>query len=163
MNKLESSDFSPAVTINGDVIEESRSEKLLGVVINNTLTWKDHLYGDEENDGLIPILSKRIGVLRRLRKLVPAYRFKHISFGLFMSKLCYCINLWGGLWDVPGSYDEQAGNRRTCTDYRYYKTKSREFKQQTTLEHQPVHYCRRLINLAITRWWLTILQSKSII
>ena len=57
MNKLESSDFSPAVTINGDVIEESKSEKLLGVVINNTLTWKDQLYGDEENDGLIPILS----------------------------------------------------------------------------------------------------------
>ena len=32
-----------------------------------------------------------------------------------MSKLCYCINLWGGLWDVPGSYDEQAGNRTSIT------------------------------------------------
>ena len=47
VNKLESSDFSPAVTINGDVIEESKSEKLLGVVINNTLTWKDHQNWDE--------------------------------------------------------------------------------------------------------------------
>ena len=115
VSKLESIDFTPFISINGDIIEESSSEKLLGVIINNTLTWKHHLYGDEENDGLIPILGKRIGVLKRLRKFIPDLRFKQITSGLFTSKLCYCLNLWGGIWDIPGSYNEQQWNRTTIT------------------------------------------------
>ena len=112
-NKIEATDFCPEVTINGDVIEESTSEKLLGVVINNTLTWKNHLYGDEENEGLIPSLSKRVGILRKLRKYIPAHRFKLITSGLFTSKVCYCLNLWGGVWDIPGV--NQPGNKTSIT------------------------------------------------
>ena len=55
-----------------EIIEESSSEML---------TWKHHLYGDEENDGRIPILGKIIGVLKRLRKFIPDFRFKQITSG----------------------------------------------------------------------------------
>ena len=41
------------ITVDGAQIPESGSEKLLGLVINNKLTWKEYLYGDEENAGLI--------------------------------------------------------------------------------------------------------------
>ena len=52
-------------------IESSHSEKLLGLVVNEEMTWKDHLYGeqwrDEENTpGLIPKLSQRAGLLQQL-------------------------------------------------------------------------------------------------
>ena len=114
-SKVETNDFNPAITINGDVIGESSSEKLLGVVINNTLTWKSHLHGDEENAGLIPSLSKRIGVLKRLRKYIPDHRFKQICSGLFTSKVCYCINLWGAIWDIPGTMEVQPGNKTSIT------------------------------------------------
>ena len=40
------------IVVDDQEISETSSEKLLGVVINNTLTWKNHLYGDDENDGL---------------------------------------------------------------------------------------------------------------
>ena len=101
VSKLESIDPS---SINGEIIEESSNEKLLGVIINNTLTWKHHLYGYEKNDGLIPILGKGIGVLKRLRKFIPDFQFNQITSGMFTSKLCYCLNFWGGIWDIPGSY-----------------------------------------------------------
>ena len=68
------------------------SEKLLGVMINNTITWKTHLYGDLENKGLLPTLSKRVGILTKLRKHMNSSKFKQVSAGLFLSKLSYGDN-----------------------------------------------------------------------
>ena len=34
------------IVVDGKLVTESRSEKLLGLVLNNNLTWKNHLYGD---------------------------------------------------------------------------------------------------------------------
>ena len=67
-------------------------------MINNTLTWKSQLYGDTENPGLLPTLSKRVGVLTRLRKHTSHSKFKQISAGLFLSKLTYGITVWSGIW-----------------------------------------------------------------
>ena len=41
------------ITIADKEVNETSSEKLLGVIINNELTWKNHLYGDKENEGLM--------------------------------------------------------------------------------------------------------------
>ena len=49
-------------------IVESISEKLLVVVMKNQLSWKNHLYGDKDNIGLIPHLSKRLGMLKQLAR-----------------------------------------------------------------------------------------------
>ena len=35
-----------SIIVDGQTISESQSERLLGVVINNNMTWKNHLYGD---------------------------------------------------------------------------------------------------------------------
>ena len=51
------------ITVDGAQIQELGSEKLLGLVINNKLTWKEYLYGDEENAGLIGQLKQRVGLL----------------------------------------------------------------------------------------------------
>ena len=39
------------IVVDNQDVPKTSSEKLLGVVINNTLTWKNHLYGDDENEG----------------------------------------------------------------------------------------------------------------
>ena len=85
-----------------DTKKETDSEKLLGVVVNNTLTWKNHLHGDTENIGLIKNLSKRVGILKKLRKFLPNGKFKQIIVGIFTSKLIYCITVWGGIWEISG-------------------------------------------------------------
>ena len=82
-------------------IEETKSEKLLGVVVNNTIAWREHIYGDEENLGLLKNLSKRIGILKKLRKYLPDKKFRQVASGIFTSKLIYCITVWGGIWGLP--------------------------------------------------------------
>ena len=48
-----------SILVDGKVVTESKSEKLLGVVMNNTMTWHEHLHGEDWREegnapGLIP-------------------------------------------------------------------------------------------------------------
>ena len=86
-------------------VEESKSEKLLGLVVNNQLTWTDYLYGEnwrkEGNaKGLIPQLSQRVGLLRRVGHLMPKQRFKTVYRGIFYSKMIYCLHVVGNVWGL---------------------------------------------------------------
>ena len=85
------------IQVDGKEIEETDSEKLLGVVINNELTWKNHLYGDNENEGLVPQLSKRIGILKKLSSRMSKERLKLFASGMFYSKLSYCLPVFGNV------------------------------------------------------------------
>ena len=105
--------FSPQIKIDEKVISPSKSEKLLGVVVNDSLNWKNHLYGDDDNLGLLKELSKRTGILKKLRKYLPDSRFKQAVSGIFTSKLIYCINVWTGIWDLPGQIGD--GNKLSIT------------------------------------------------
>ena len=103
------------VTVCDATIEDTKSEKLLGLTINNKLTWKEYLYGEawrSENNarGLISQLSQRAGILAKIAPIMPTHRFKQICSGLFYSKLIYCIQIFGNVWDIP-SFDDL--NRRT--------------------------------------------------
>ena len=82
---------------------------MLGILVNDSLTWKNHLYGDEEHPGLISDLSKRTGVLKILRKYLPDTKFRQAMAAIFTSKLIYCISVWTGIWDIPGQGSD--GNR----------------------------------------------------
>ena len=89
--------------------------KLLGLIVNNNLSWKDYLYGESwrteaNNKGLIPQLSQRAGILSKIVKTMPSHRFKQICSGLFYSKLIYCIQVFGNVWDIS-NYDDS--NRRS--------------------------------------------------
>ena len=86
-SKLENRNISLKVDICGDEIKESNSEKLLGVVINNNLTWREHIYGDAENIGLLKNLSKRIGILKKLRSYIPNNKFIFLRVTLFFNSL----------------------------------------------------------------------------
>ena len=80
------------------VVKVSPSEKLLGIVMNGKLTWKEYLYGEtwrtkkvDNFKGLIPKLSQRIGLLKQLRSKMIDESFDLIVNGLFMSVVRYCI------------------------------------------------------------------------
>ena len=87
------------IDVDRNKVSASRSEKLLGVVCNDKLTWKNHLYGDNENSGLI-------GVFKTLRKYLQNDRFAQVVSGIFTSKLLYCINVWTAVWNIPGQQNE---------------------------------------------------------
>ena len=106
-SKLENDNIKIKIRVCGDTIEESQSEKLLGLIVNNTLNLKDHLYGNKENTGLLTKLSKTVGVLKKMRKLMPIKIFKQGVSSIFTSKLIYCLTVWGGIWNLPGNYQHK--------------------------------------------------------
>ena len=93
----ENENLVASVIIEGETIEPTRSEKLLGILVNDTLTWRNHLYGDEEHPGLLSELSKRAGVLKILRKYLPDAKFRQAVAAIFTSKLIYCTSVWTGI------------------------------------------------------------------
>ena len=63
-SRLTTNNREITVNVCGEVIEESRDEKLLGVIVSNNFTWKTHLYGnnktgDDKIVGLTTKLSQR--------------------------------------------------------------------------------------------------------
>ena len=88
------------IVVDGKNITETESEKLLGIVINNKLTWKNHLYGDKDNEGLIPQLSKRIGMMKRISKYMNRESLKYFAAGIFYSKMSYCLPVFGTVFGL---------------------------------------------------------------
>ena len=114
-NKLTEKNISINVNVCGDVKKESNSEKLLGVVVNNIGTWRHHIHGDEDNQGLLKQLSTRVNMLKRLRRVMSPRKLKMLMAGLFTSKLIYCITVWGRIWNIPGSLDEEKRTSSSMT------------------------------------------------
>ena len=77
-------------------------------MLNNNLTWKEHLYSDNENEGLITQLKKRVGTLKRLAKYMNKSRLSMLSEGIFYSKLVYCLAVIG---NVSGMLNYREGTR----------------------------------------------------
>ena len=109
-SKIHQNNLNMDINICDENIKESSSEKLLGLILNNTLTWKNYLYGNEDYEGLLKQLSKRVGILKKIRNYMPVEKFKTIISGLFTSKLIYCITVWGGIWGLPSQRNHERRN-----------------------------------------------------
>ena len=75
-------------------------------MINNNLTWQNHLYGDDNNEGLVQQLSKRIGVLKKMSRQMDRKNLKFFAAGMFYSKLIYCLPVYGNVFGLE-QYREQ--------------------------------------------------------
>ena len=100
--------MSMSITVDGKEVVESVSEKLFRVIVNNELTWKAHLYGDEENEGLVPQLSQRVGILKQLSKHMSKNRLKQFAAGIFYSKLSYCLPVFGNVFNLEQYKEENS-------------------------------------------------------
>ena len=131
-SKLVDKDIKISIEVCGQIVEETRSEKLLGLVVNNQNTWKEYLYGEQwrmkdNASGLIPQLSQRVGLLRKIVHLMPRERFNTISQGLFYSKLIYCLQVIGNVWGLSAN-DE--------TNRRYTAFTKEDNRKLQTLQNQ---------------------------
>ena len=69
------------VTVCGKTVSESVSERILGVQVNNSLTWHHQMFGDRTDlkniiPGLVEKLSKSVGLLSKIAAFVPKLRLK---------------------------------------------------------------------------------------
>ena len=93
------------IKVAGHEVTESESERLLGLTVNNTMTWEHHLYGNTEHRGLVSKLSQRAGLIRRLSHVMPRDRLTIMAEGIFFSLLNYCLEVFSNVWGLE-TYDD---------------------------------------------------------
>ena len=84
------------VTIQADgfTIDPSKTEKLLGGVICEDMKWKEHILGSDQS--LVRQLTSRMNGLLKVSSRAPFSTRLMVANGIFISKLCYLIQVWGG-------------------------------------------------------------------
>ena len=110
-SKLTTIDRSIDIKVCNKAVKESVSERLLGLTVQNDLSWSAHLYGNglsgkEKTVGLLTQLSQRVGILKRLKSFTQPKQFASILNGLFTSKMTYGIQIFGNVWGLPTMDDE---------------------------------------------------------
>ena len=82
------------IDFNGMTIKRTKTFNFLGIVINEHLTWTDHI--THISNKINPI----VGLLHRLKYQLPTHILKMIYNSLILSRLHYGNIIWGGR---PGS------------------------------------------------------------
>lgn len=76
------------VSLSHDLVEIVDSVKILGVIFSNHLTWNDHI------DYVRSKISSAVGVMTRLRTILPVKVRLLIYNSLVLSLLQYCSSVW---------------------------------------------------------------------
>jgi len=77
------------VRIGSERVIEAENHRILGLVVDNKLTWKDHVYG-----GLLQDVRRRVGALRRISYQVPRSYLPSIASAIIGSKVRYGISMY---------------------------------------------------------------------
>ena len=75
--------------MNNEILQEKENMKYLGVILDNKLTWKNHITQTNLR------LSKGIGILYKLRQFVSQSTLKSLYFAFVQSNINYCLLNWG--------------------------------------------------------------------
>ena len=86
--------YNVTIKIHKKAILEKKCIKYLGVIIDSTLSWKEHL------NNLSKKLSRTIGIMYKLRPFVNLKIMKNIYHALFYSHVIYGIQVWGNACDT---------------------------------------------------------------
>ncbi len=79
----------PIIKIENTVIEKVQDFNFLGLIINENLSWKSHC------DKISNSISKSIGILNRLKRLLPQELKIMLYNSMIVSHINYCILAWG--------------------------------------------------------------------
>ena len=134
------------IEVCGKVIKETNDEKLLGIIMSSNMSWNTHLYGNKETgkdriQGVIPQLSKRVGMIAQLSKVMMKHQLKNIIAGLFTSKLLYGIQLVSNVWGVADMDDTSrrfsAFTREDCRKLQVLQNKVLRIQLGTIDRNEP--------------------------
>ena len=77
------------IYIDGETISQDSTMKYLGIDIYSKLNWNNHI------DRLCRTISPKIGLLRRLRQIVPTACLTKYCMATVQSRIDYCLTIWG--------------------------------------------------------------------
>ena len=96
----------PKIRMNQEVIRRVSKTKLLGVVIDEKLTWEDHL-----NEIIIPKVLKGLRMLRELRSILTCSQMIALYQSLVLPHFDYCSTIWGNCGVVLRNKLQKLQNR----------------------------------------------------
>ena len=92
------------------------STKLLGVVIDSQLSFKNHI------DHLLAKLAPKLGLLRRLSCVLPENVLSSLYMSIIQPHIDYCLSVWGSCIQTDINAIQKLQNRaapiiKRCYDY----------------------------------------------
>ena len=84
------------IRISNDKLKRVKSQKILGVIFDEKLTWKDHI------NSIISKLNSCLGASRRARPYLNMKSLLTIYHSLMQSHVNYCLTTWGA-WEPRGN------------------------------------------------------------
>ena len=83
------SNLIPSIKINDIEIERVTEIKCLGVIFDETISWKPHI------DSVSNKIAKYAGILNKLKNYLPVHVLRTLYFSMIHSNLNYGILIWG--------------------------------------------------------------------
>ena len=77
------------IKINRNAINGKDSIKYLGVLIDSTLSWKNHIINISKQ------ISRAIGIMYKLRPFLPLKVIRNVYYSVIYSYIIYAIEAWG--------------------------------------------------------------------
>ncbi len=81
--------MSHEIYISGTKIERKSEARFLGVIIDEKLSWASHINAIESK------MSRYIGIMYKLKQLLPEKALVQIFHSFVQSHLNYCSLVWG--------------------------------------------------------------------
>ena len=79
---------STLIQVGGNKIKHVKFTKFLGISIDEHLSWTTHI------DNLSKQVARNVGMLNKLKHVLPMYIMRTIYCSLILSHLQYCTLLW---------------------------------------------------------------------
>lgn len=96
----------PKIKLGSDCVKRVTTAKLLGVLIDENLSWGDHI-----NNNIIPKVMKGLRMLRTFRSILSIPQLISLYNSLVLPHFDYCSSLWGNCGKVLKSKLQKLQNR----------------------------------------------------
>ena len=96
------------IEISNTRLERVNKFKCLGVLLDNTLSWKDHI------EYIGHKISSRLGILHRSRKALPKPTFQMLYNTLVLPLFDYCSPVWDSCGVGSKAYLDKLNRRAAC-------------------------------------------------
>ena len=123
------------INIDGLSLTELRSTKFLGITIDSSLTWNDHIHNIHTS------VSRTIGILYRLKNFISQNSLVILYNALILPYITYCNIVWGncGSTKINPILNLQKRAVRLITSSQYLSPSNPLFCRLKTLKIEDLH------------------------
>jgi hypothetical protein len=89
-SRLATSQCQLDINLGGAKLDVVKSDKLLGVIVDEDLTWEKHIHK------VLKAANAHLALLRRIKHYLPIWSRKTFYNAFILPQLEYCCTIWGG-------------------------------------------------------------------